>query len=77
MTKRSPFRYFKTSPEIIRPAVMMYVRFPLSLRKVEDLLHERGSEISHEAVRFWWIRFGRMFAAEIRKKRIQQMHALF
>lgn len=42
MTKRSPFRYFKTRPEIIRLAVMMYLRFPLSLRIVEDLLHERG-----------------------------------
>ena len=42
MTKHSPFRYFKTSPEIIRLAVMLYVRFPLSLRNVEDLLHERG-----------------------------------
>ena len=39
MTKHSPFRYFKTSPEIIRLAVMLYVRFPLSLRNVEDLLH--------------------------------------
>ena len=38
---RNPFRYFKTSPEIIRLAVMMYIRFPLSLRNVEDLLHER------------------------------------
>ncbi len=46
MTKRSPFRYFRTSPEIIRLAVMMYVRFPLSLRNVEDLLHERGIEIT-------------------------------
>ena len=54
MTKHSPFRYFKTSPEVIRLAVMMYVRFPLSLRNVEDLLHERGIEISHETVRFWW-----------------------
>ncbi len=53
MTKRSPFRYFKTSPEIIRLTVMMYVRFPLSLRNVEDLLHERGIDISHETVRFW------------------------
>ena len=52
MTKRSPFRYFKTSAEIIRLAVIMYVRFPLSLRNVEDLLHERGVEISHEMVRF-------------------------
>ena len=42
MTKRSPFKYFKTSPEIIRLAVMLYARFPLSLRNVEDLLHERG-----------------------------------
>jgi hypothetical protein len=75
MTKPSPFRYFKTSPEIIRLAVMMYVRSPLSLRNVEDLLHERGIDISHETVRFWWNRFGPVFATEIRKKRIQQMHA--
>ena len=70
MTNRSPFRYFKTSPEIIRLAVMMYVRFPLSLRNVEDLLHERGIEVSHETVRFWWNRFGPMFAAENRRKRV-------
>ncbi|SIT90442.1 putative transposase [Yoonia rosea] len=75
MTKRSPFRYFKTSPEIIRLAVMLYVHFPLSLRNVEDLLHERGIEISHETVRFWWNRFGGVFAAEIRKKRVQQMRS--
>ena len=65
MTKHSPFRYFKTSPEIIHLAVMMYVRFPLSLRDVEDLLHECGIDISHESVRFLWNRFGPMFAAEI------------
>jgi putative transposase len=72
MTKLSPFRYFKTSPEIIRLAVMLYVRFPLSLRNVEDLLHERGIDVSHETVRFWWNRFGPMFAAEIRRKRINR-----
>ena len=54
---------------------MMYVRFPLSLRNVEDLLHERGVDISHEMVRFWWNRFGPMFAAEIRRKRVQQLRA--
>ena len=70
MSQPSPFRYFKTSPEIIRLAVMMYVRFPLSLRNVEDLLHERGIDICHETVRFWWNRFGPMFAAEIRKRRV-------
>jgi len=75
MTKRSPFRYFKTSPEIIRLAVMMYVRFPLSLRNVEDLLHERGIDVSHETVRFWWNRFGPMLAAEIRRKRVDRMRA--
>ena len=65
---RDPFRYLKTLPDIIRLAVMMYIRFPLSLRQVEDLLHERGIDISHESVRAWWNRFGPMFAAEIRKK---------
>jgi putative transposase len=70
MKNHNPFRYFKTSPEIIRLAVMMYVRFPLSLRNVEDLLHERGVDICHETVRYWWNRFGPMFAREIRKKRM-------
>lgn len=73
MTKPSPFRYFKTSPEVIRMAVMLYVRFPLSLRNVEDLLHERGIDVSHETIRFWWNRFGPLFASEIRKKRIQNL----
>jgi len=73
MRKSNLFRYFKTSPEIIRLAVMLSIRFPLSLRNVEDLLHERGIEISHETVRFWWNRFGPMFAAEIRRKRANRM----
>jgi putative transposase len=62
----NPFRYFNSSPEVIRLVVMMYVKYPLSLRNVEDLLAERGIDISHETVRFWWNRFGPMFAAEIR-----------
>ena len=73
MTQRSRFRYFRTSPEIIRLAVMMYVRFPLSLRNVEDLLHEFGIEVSRQTVRFWWMRFGPMFADEIRRKRASGM----
>jgi putative transposase len=75
MTK-NPFRYFNTSPEIIRLAVMMYVRFPLSLRNVEDLLHERGIDVCHESVRHWWNRFGPMFASEIRKKRSQGLRQI-
>ena len=67
----NPFRYFNSSPEVIRLTVMIYVRYPLSLRQVEDLLLERGIEICHETVRFWWNRFGPMFAAEIKKRRLQ------
>ena len=67
---RNPFKYFNSSPEVIRIAVLMYVKYPLSLRNVEDLLAERGIDICHETVRHWWNRFGPMFAAEIRKKRI-------
>lgn len=52
---------------------MLYIRFPLSLRNVEDLLHERGIETSHETVRYWWKRFGPMFAAELRRKQVDRM----
>ena len=70
---RNPFRCFNSSPELIRLTVMMYIRYPLSLslRQVEDLLFECGIDICHETVRFWWNRFGPMFAAEIRKRRVQ------
>ena len=71
----NPFRYFDSSPEVIRLVVMMYVRYPLSLRNVEDLLLERGIDICHETVRLWWNRFGPMFAAEIRRKRVQRVRA--
>tara|TARA_E500000305_G_C4001141_1_gene227438 strand:+ start:895 stop:1509 length:615 start_codon:yes stop_codon:yes gene_type:complete len=69
----SPFKRFNSSPEVIRLVVMMYVRFPLSLRNVEDLLFERGIDICHETVRFWWNRFGPMFAADIKRQRISRM----
>ena len=72
---KSLFRYFNSSPEIIRLVVLMYVKYPLSLRNVEDLLAERGIDICHETVRFWWNRFGPMFAAEIRRKRVDRMRA--
>ena len=60
-----PFRCFNSSSEVIRLVVMMYVKYPLSLRNVEDLLAERGINLCHETVRFWWNRFGPMFAAEM------------
>jgi putative transposase len=52
---------------------MMYVRFPLSLRNVEDLLFERGIDICHETVRLWWNRFGPLFAADIRRQCVLRM----
>ena len=62
---RDPFGYFNSSPEVIRIAVMMYIRYPLSLRQVEDILFERGIDICRETVRFWCNLFGPMFAAAI------------
>jgi putative transposase len=70
---RSPLRYCKTTPEIIRLAAMFYIRFPPSLCNVEDLLHERDIEISHETVRYWWKRFGPMFATEIGGQQVEAM----
>ena len=69
------FRYFKICPEITQLAVMLYVRFPLSLRNVEDLLHERGVDVSYESVRYWWHRFGLKFASEIKKRRAEGLQS--
>jgi putative transposase len=49
---KNPFRYFNSSPEIIRLTVMMYVRYPLSLRQVEDILFERGIDICRARHRY-------------------------
>ena len=69
----TPFRCFNSSPEVIRLVVMMYVKYPLSLRNVEDLLFERGIDICHETVRRWWNRFGPLFASDIRRQRVSKM----
>ena len=53
--------------------VMLYVRFPLSLRNVEYLLFERGIDVCHETVRLWWNRFGPLFAANSRRQRVNRM----
>ena len=69
------FLYFKISPEIIQLAVMLYVKFPFSLRNVEDLLHGRGVGASYESVRYWWHRFGSQFACQIKNRRAWGMHS--
>ena len=73
MSKKDPFKYIKTSREVIRLEVMLYVRFLLSLRDVGDLLHERGVGVSIETIRYWWYRFCLMFAADIKKHRVEGM----
>ncbi len=54
----SAIRYFKSSPEVIRLVVMVYMRFLLSLRNLEALLFARWIDIFHESVRLWWNRLG-------------------
>jgi len=61
------FRYFKSSPEIIQSTVLLYVRYSLSLRNVEEILAERGIHVSYESVRFWWNRFGPSIANGLKK----------
>jgi putative transposase len=71
----SAFRNFNSSSEVIRLVVMMYVRFPLSLRNVEDLLAEPGIDICHETVRHWLNRFGLLFVSEVRRQRVSRMRS--
>ena len=72
----SPFRWFNSSPKVIRFVVMMYVRFPLSLRNVEQLLLERATDLCHETARYWWTRLGPMFAGNIRGQRVNAMRGV-
>jgi putative transposase len=72
----SPFRCFNSAREVIRMVVMMYVRFSLSLRNVEESLFERGYDLCHETVRLWWNRLGPLFAREIRRRRVNHMRGL-
>jgi len=73
---RNPFRYLNSSPDVIRLAIMLDIRYPLSLRQFEDLLSERGIDICHETVRLRRNRFEPRFAAEIRRGRADNSRAL-
>jgi len=63
------FKYFKHNPAIIQLAILLYIRYTLSLRQVEEMLFERGVDISHETIRLLWNRFGPRIAQSIREKR--------
>jgi transposase-like protein len=67
---------FNSSPTVIRVGLMMYGRFPLSLRNVEVLLFEREIKIRHETVQHWWNRLGPMLAGDIRRKRVSRIGIL-
>jgi transposase-like protein len=69
MMRRSPFARHRFPPEIIRHAVWLYLRFTLSFRDVEDLLAERGLDVSYETIRRWVLKFGPIFARELRRRR--------
>ena len=51
---------------IIQHSVWLYHRFPLSYRDVQELLHQRGIQVSHETLREWNIKFGSLFAEDLR-----------
>jgi putative transposase len=55
--------------EIIQYAVWLYHRFNLSFRDIEDLLHERGVDVSYEAIRLWCNKFGPEYANRLKKRR--------
>ena len=63
------YRRHRFHPDIIRQAVWLYFRFTMSYRDVEDLLAERGIEVSYETVRLWALKFGQAYARRIRKRR--------
>jgi putative transposase len=59
------FKRHRFAPEVIRHSIWLYARFTLSFRDVEDLLAERGLDVSYETVRRWFLKFGSVIAAAI------------
>lgn len=67
--KRFSLHYFKTGPEVVRPAAMLCILFPFSIGNSEELLHARGFDVNHRAVCLWWHRFRPIWASDIRNRR--------
>lgn len=63
------YKRHRFPPEVIRHGVWLYFRFTLSLRDVEELLAQRGVEVSYETIRCWTLKFGRLFAHNLRRSR--------
>src|SRR5260221_10385099 len=69
MMNKIIYRGYRFPPEIIQRAVWLYYRFTLSLRDVEELLAERGIEVTYETIRQWVIQFGPAIARDLRSRR--------
>jgi transposase-like protein len=63
------YKRHRFPPNVIQHAVWLYFRFTLSLRDVEELLAQRGVEVSYETIRCWTVKFGRQFAHNLRRSR--------
>ena len=70
-TSPNPYRGFRFPPEVIEHAVWLYHCFSLSLRDVELILAARGIVVSYESIREWGLRFGRIFANRLKRRRPQ------
>ncbi len=68
MKNPNQYKRYRFPPEIIQHAVWLYYRFNLSLRDIEDLLAERGIDVTYEAIRLWCNRFGPKFATRLKRK---------
>jgi len=68
MTRLS-FKHHRFPPDIIRHAIWLYARFTLSFRDVEEMLAERGLDVSYETIRRWFLKFGTVIAANLRRTR--------
>ncbi len=68
MKNSSQYKRYRFPAELIQYAVWLYYRFNLSYRDIEDLLTERGIDVSYEAIRLWCNRFGPKFATSLRRK---------
>lgn len=69
LVKLISYKRHRYPPEVIRHAVWLYFRFTLSLRDVEELMAQRGVEVSYETIRCWTLKFGRQFAHNLRRTR--------
>src|SRR6202171_4905022 len=65
------YRRHRFPPPIIQHAIWLYLRFTLSYRDVEELLAERGVDVSYETVRRWVLKFGRLIARNLRRRRVR------